>query len=168
GSGAQFTHFVTGLGACGGVNSPADFVVALDMQQFDAANHCNAAITITVNGKTAHATIVDRCVSCGYNNLDFTDGLMTFFDPSFPGTLQGDWEYGPTSSSTSIRTTSSAIVTSASASVATTTSSISNTTTAAATASPQATDTPLENLEQIFLAIHGMGSIVVGSLSSSN
>ena len=35
-------------------------IVALDMQQFDVDSHCGAAITITIGGKTAHATIADR------------------------------------------------------------------------------------------------------------
>ncbi|KJA29210.1 hypothetical protein HYPSUDRAFT_111665, partial [Hypholoma sublateritium FD-334 SS-4] len=78
-------------GACGGTNVASDFIVALDMQQFDVDSHCGAAITITINGKTAHATIADRCVGCGYNNLDLTEGLYAYFDPSMDGTLFGEW-----------------------------------------------------------------------------
>ncbi|KDR85020.1 hypothetical protein GALMADRAFT_204624 [Galerina marginata CBS 339.88] len=93
-AGAQFTNFVTGLGACGGFNQPSDYVVALNMQQWDNGAHCNAAVTIVINGKTVHAQIVDRCEKCGYNNLDFTDGLFEVWADLGVGTLHGDWEYG--------------------------------------------------------------------------
>ncbi|KAF4623944.1 hypothetical protein D9613_001820 [Agrocybe pediades] len=92
---AQFTNYVTGLGACGTVNVPSDFVVALNAEQWDNGAHCYAPITITIKGKTLHATIVDRCEKCGYNNLDFTDGLFSNWgDPIIDGVLQGEWEYG--------------------------------------------------------------------------
>jgi hypothetical protein len=176
-SNARFTYFVTGLGACGGVNKPSDFVVALNMQQWEDGKHCNAPVTITINGKTAHATIVDRCVGCGYNGLDFTSGLYSFFDPSLNGVLNGDWEYGSgttpattskvvtttqrTTTSLSKTTTQSASVTSTSSASVTSGASVPNNTTTAAIASPSD-----GNLEQMVLALVGMGGVVIGALDS--
>ncbi|KAJ3503134.1 hypothetical protein NLJ89_g8569 [Agrocybe chaxingu] len=57
---ARFSWFVTGIGACGRTNSPSDFVVALNKEQFDAGDHCFETVTITVRGKTTRAQIVDR------------------------------------------------------------------------------------------------------------
>ncbi|KAF9481402.1 hypothetical protein BDN70DRAFT_876369 [Pholiota conissans] len=191
---ATFTHFKTGLGACGGFNQPSDFIVAMDKEQFDAADHCGQAITIKANGKVAHATIVDRCEGCGYGNLDLTDGLYAFFDPSMFGTFSGEWEFGngapaeptttkkptptPTPKPTSTKTSTHPTTTSTTSKTKTTTSTTSTKTTSTSTASTTSTSTSTTaaatvatevagNIEQIYLALLGMSGVVLGSLDST-
>ncbi|KAJ2927178.1 hypothetical protein H1R20_g9939, partial [Candolleomyces eurysporus] len=56
----EFTWFKTGLGACGGHNVDSDYIVAMNTPQWDGGSHCGKPVTITINGKTATATVVDR------------------------------------------------------------------------------------------------------------
>ncbi|KAF5318087.1 hypothetical protein D9619_012084 [Psilocybe cf. subviscida] len=93
-AGASFTHFVTGLGACGHFNVPSDFIVAISQLHWQGGKFCGETITITAKGKTAQATIMDECMGCGFNDIDLTDGLYRFFDPAFIGEFTGDWEFG--------------------------------------------------------------------------
>jgi len=93
-SGAHFTFYQDGVGACGKTNKPSDFIVALNSQQFNGGAHCFETITITVGGKTNQATIVDECMGCGFNNLDFSQGLFDFFGSESAGVLQGSWSFG--------------------------------------------------------------------------
>ncbi|KAJ7038167.1 hypothetical protein C8F04DRAFT_1089769, partial [Mycena alexandri] len=51
----EFSFYDVGLGACGGTNIDTDFVVAI-----------NVEITITYNGKTANAKVVDQVSDSGY------------------------------------------------------------------------------------------------------
>jgi len=92
--GAQFTFYQDGLGACGKTNKPSDFIVALNSQQFDGGSHCFETISITIGGKTNQATIVDECMGCGFNNLDFSQGLFDFFGSEAAGILYGSWSFG--------------------------------------------------------------------------
>ncbi|KAH8117486.1 hypothetical protein DFH11DRAFT_1724479 [Phellopilus nigrolimitatus] len=63
GGGARFTFYQTGLGACGGTNKPHDFIVALNAKQWDGGKHCYEMITISYNGKTTKAQIVDEVLA---------------------------------------------------------------------------------------------------------
>ncbi|KAJ7900384.1 RlpA-like double-psi beta-barrel-protein domain-containing protein-containing protein, partial [Mycena olivaceomarginata] len=75
----KFTFYDAGLGACGRTNSDNDFIVAMNVPQFNGGAVCNKEITITYNGKTAKATVVDQCMDCPYGGLDFSRGLFNFF-----------------------------------------------------------------------------------------
>jgi len=91
----QFTFFAVGMGACGKQNSDDDFIVALNTPSWAGGSHCFDTITITVNGKTTQAQIVDRCVSCGSEDLDFSPGLFHYFGGTeAQGVLHGSWHYG--------------------------------------------------------------------------
>jgi len=191
-AGATFTHFDTGLGACGHVNVPSDFIVAISQLQWEGGKHCGEAITITANGKTAHATIMDECMGCEFNNIDLTNGLYGFFDPTFVGTFTGDWEFGsggpapppppkksapppPVKTTTQVHHTtsskSSAQPTSSKASttnVATTTSqSISSSAVPSATTSATTIATT-GNLGNLFGALINLGGLVVQTVPSSS
>jgi len=93
------TYYQVGLGACGQYNVPGDFIVALNQAQFETGGYpstqCFRGITITYNGKTAHATVMDECPSggCGYGDLDFSEGLFTFFEPTSTGVFYMSWEF---------------------------------------------------------------------------
>ncbi|KAF6765939.1 hypothetical protein DFP72DRAFT_865140 [Ephemerocybe angulata] len=153
---ARFTYFVTGMGACGNFNTPEDFIVAINTPQWDGGSHCGKTVTINLRGKTAQATVADRCVECPPNALDFTEGLMRYFDSNYrnDGTLYGEWSFGdsapeqpkPTSTtekpkptSTTTTTTSTSTSTSTSTTTSSTTTSTSSKTTSTTTSTSATT-----------------------------
>ncbi|TFK41128.1 RlpA-like double-psi beta-barrel-protein domain-containing protein-containing protein [Crucibulum laeve] len=90
---ARLTRYKAGRGACGGVNTDSDFIVALNAPQWDGGSHCYKTVTITYSGKTASAQIVDECLGCPPNALDLSDGLFAFFDDPSLGVLYGEWTF---------------------------------------------------------------------------
>ncbi|KAJ6509568.1 RlpA-like double-psi beta-barrel-protein domain-containing protein-containing protein [Mycena vitilis] len=89
----EFTFYDAGLGACGGINRNSDFVVAMNIPQWDGGADCYKEITITYKGKTAKAQVVDRCGHCAYGGLDLSRGLFDFFEDETVGVIHGDWSY---------------------------------------------------------------------------
>ncbi|EGN95476.1 hypothetical protein SERLA73DRAFT_76576 [Serpula lacrymans var. lacrymans S7.3] len=103
-SNARFTFFADGLGACGITNSPSDFIVALNSEQYGNGEYCFQMITITYNGITNQAQITDECPGCPYGGLDFSQGLFQAFADISQGVLYGTWTFddgAPASSSSS-------------------------------------------------------------------
>ncbi|KAF8872349.1 hypothetical protein BD779DRAFT_347444 [Infundibulicybe gibba] len=103
---ARFTFYDTNealnLGACGETITNNDFFVALNAQQYKASTpaggfrstHCGQSISITANGKTTTAKIMDECFSCpSAGGLDLTPALFTFFAPLSEGILVGSWNF---------------------------------------------------------------------------
>lgn len=87
-SGGSFTmnRYNGGLGACGSPVKDTENMVALAVDVFGTATvdpmtglttnkWCNKKIEITNDGKTAIATIVDRCEGCTNGGLDATPAL---------------------------------------------------------------------------------------------
>jgi len=93
-SNARFSFYQTGLGACGKYNNPGDFIVALNSAQYDADSHCFDTITISYNGKSTQATIVDRCPGCPFGGLDLSEGLFSFLSNPSVGIIYGEWNLG--------------------------------------------------------------------------
>ncbi|KAF8217397.1 RlpA-like double-psi beta-barrel-protein domain-containing protein-containing protein [Mycena galopus ATCC 62051] len=96
-NGARWTFYSTGLGACGGTNKDSDYIVALNQDTFGndyPSQYCNKQITMTYNGKTTTATIVDSCPGCPSNGgLDLSPGLFSFFADQSEGVIYGDWSF---------------------------------------------------------------------------
>jgi hypothetical protein len=91
---ARFTFYDVGLGACGQYNSPGDFIVAMNVAQYGDGYPgplCFKSITIWYGGKTAQATIMDKCMGCPYGGLDFSEGLFSYFASESIGVLYGSW-----------------------------------------------------------------------------
>jgi hypothetical protein len=96
-SNARFTFYAAGLGACGKTNSGSDFIVALNTPQYGSGSpgpQCFKTITITANGKTTTATIMDECPGCPYGGLDMSRGLFDFFASESVGVIYGSWTFG--------------------------------------------------------------------------
>jgi len=97
-SNSRFSWYVIETGnevACGGFYHKDDIVVALNSPQFDGGSYCGEKVTVSYQGKTVTATIVDRCgTGCPYAGLDFTQGLFEEFAPLPIGTVYGDWSFG--------------------------------------------------------------------------
>ncbi|KAJ7098094.1 plant expansin [Mycena belliarum] len=91
---ARWTFYSTGLGACGGYNKDSDFIVALNQGTFGwsyPSKYCGRKITMTYNGKTTGATIVDSCPGCPNDGLDLSPGLFSFFASKDAGVIYGTW-----------------------------------------------------------------------------
>jgi len=82
-----------GRGACGKTNSDSDFIVALNQAQYGSGSDCFKEITITANGKTHGATIVDECSGCQYAGLDMSKALFDFFAAESVGVITGSWDF---------------------------------------------------------------------------
>jgi len=125
-SNAAFTYYDAGVSACGGTFTNSDFIVALNAAQFAGGALCFKTISITANGKTASAQIVDMCPGCSYGGLDLSRGLFDFFASESEGVLHGSWTLGggqPASSSASPTPTPSPTATSSTWSTSWSTSS---------------------------------------------
>ncbi|KAG1832239.1 hypothetical protein EV424DRAFT_93410 [Suillus variegatus] len=92
---SRFTFYAVGLGACGQVNQASDMVVAMNTQQFSGS--CFQMITITCNGVSSQAQVVDECMGCPYGGLDFSEGLFQVFGSLGAGVLTGTWSFNSAS-----------------------------------------------------------------------
>ncbi|PBK96703.1 hypothetical protein ARMGADRAFT_1163100 [Armillaria gallica] len=94
---ARWTFYDVGLGACGTNSVASDFMVALNSQQYGGGYpgpNCFQTITMTYNGKTTTATILDECPGCPYGGLDLSRGLFDFFADESAGVIYGTWNFG--------------------------------------------------------------------------
>lgn len=183
--GARFSFYQAGLGACGKTNSGSDFIVALNTPQYAGGSHCFDTITITAEGKTTQAQIVDECPGCPFGGLDFSTGLFSFFASESEGIITGSWTFGgggspppqapsttsntppqttstpPPSTTQQLKTVSSTTTSSSSASLSASSSSVASTSTSiAASAAPTETATPTDVLSQFNLAFMGLVGII--------
>ncbi|KAF8344163.1 uncharacterized protein EI90DRAFT_2964081 [Cantharellus anzutake] len=102
-SNVRATWYPAGLTACGVVTKTNDFIVAISRDLFGGqpGRYCFDSITITCNGKTAQATVMDLCEVCPYWGLDMSPGLFKHFSDLGSGVLSVDWKFdnqGPQSS----------------------------------------------------------------------
>jgi len=94
--GGRATYYAVGLGACGWSNSPGDYIVALNTAQYGGGYpgpNCGRSITISANGVQVVAQIADQCPSCGYGDLDLSEGLFKRFASTDAGVFQMSWWY---------------------------------------------------------------------------
>ncbi|KAH6986101.1 RlpA-like double-psi beta-barrel-protein domain-containing protein-containing protein [Ilyonectria sp. MPI-CAGE-AT-0026] len=79
----EITYYTVGLGACGFDDTGKDLtenIVALSHlvmgTQSNGNPMCGQTITVKANGKTATATVRDKCMGCDYDNIDVTEKLF--------------------------------------------------------------------------------------------
>lgn len=87
----------------------SDYIVALNSAQFGGSYpspECGKSITISYNGKSAVATIQDECPTCGYGELDLSEGLFDHFADESMGQFYGSWSFNDGSGSSPTTTTS--------------------------------------------------------------
>ncbi|BGP20958.1 hypothetical protein JCM10213_007125 [Rhodosporidiobolus nylandii] len=88
GDGTWYTQDGT-AGSCGIYHSDSDFIVALNLPQMGANEHCGARIRITnpANGMSAEVVVSDTCMGCAYGSLDLSVGAfksLSFADDRAP------------------------------------------------------------------------------------
>ncbi|TFK45284.1 barwin-like endoglucanase [Heliocybe sulcata] len=85
------TWFTPGLGACGATSASTDLIVALSPSEFASGAHCYKHITITFNGKTTDATVVDECPGCEVGSLDLSPAAFSALASLGAGRIKVDW-----------------------------------------------------------------------------
>ena len=92
----DLTTYEVGLGSCGFTNSGTEAVVAISHllmgSQSNGNPMCGKKISITYNGRTETATVVDKCGGCAYGSVDLSDSLYQKFN--FDGRAHGaTWSF---------------------------------------------------------------------------
>ncbi|VUC25617.1 unnamed protein product [Clonostachys rosea] len=92
----KMTWYNPGVGACGKTNNDNDIVVAIGVPHWHAANpnndpNCQKKVTIHHGSKTVTARVVDKCMSCGRNNIDVSPAVFKKFGPLSKGHFQVKW-----------------------------------------------------------------------------
>ncbi|RPD65951.1 hypothetical protein L226DRAFT_566440 [Lentinus tigrinus ALCF2SS1-7] len=94
---ARLTYYDVGLGACGKTNVPSDYIVALNSGMYGGGYpgpNCFRPISITYNGKTVGATIMDECPGCPSDGgLDLSEGLFAALAPLDDGVIYASWHF---------------------------------------------------------------------------
>ncbi|KJA20258.1 hypothetical protein HYPSUDRAFT_43398 [Hypholoma sublateritium FD-334 SS-4] len=124
-SNARWSFYDVGLGACGTTNVASDYIVALNQDQFGTtypSQYCNKQITMSYNGKTATATIMDSCPGCPSGGLDLSRGLFTHFATEDTGIIYGEWSFVDSTATTTTKAATVAATTTSKAAVTTTSS----------------------------------------------
>ncbi|KAI1429212.1 RlpA-like double-psi beta-barrel-protein domain-containing protein-containing protein [Xylaria sp. FL1777] len=87
----DITYYQPGLGACGGTNSDSEAVVALSPSQYDG--NCGKTITITKDGKTATAKVVDKCPGCASGSIDVSSTVFQSLVDLSVGRTTVSWSF---------------------------------------------------------------------------
>ncbi|RDB24073.1 Allergen Asp f 7 [Hypsizygus marmoreus] len=93
---ARWSFYDVGLGACGEYSVENEFIVALNTPQYGGGYpgpNCFKTITMTYNGKTTQAKIMDQCPGCPFGGLDLSRGLFKFFAAESVGIIYGEWHF---------------------------------------------------------------------------
>ncbi|KAJ8132701.1 hypothetical protein O1611_g920 [Lasiodiplodia mahajangana] len=87
----DITYYQPGLGACGETNSDSEAVVALSPSQYNG--NCGKSITITKDGKTAKAKVVDKCPSCASGAIDVSSTVFQSLADLSVGRTTVSWSF---------------------------------------------------------------------------
>lgn len=90
----SFYNTETGnAGSCGRHIKNSEFVVAMNMVEYNKERHCFKQIILEYGGKTATATIGDACPGCPWGALDLSTELFRYFAPLDKGIIYGSWRF---------------------------------------------------------------------------
>ncbi|KAI1804801.1 RlpA-like double-psi beta-barrel-protein domain-containing protein-containing protein [Daldinia bambusicola] len=95
----DMTYYTPGLGACGKQNSASDHIVALSPAQYghdanpNLAKVCGRTINIRYGGRTASATVVDKCPGCASGSIDVSPAVFRQLAPLDKGRVRVEWGY---------------------------------------------------------------------------
>lgn len=98
----QGTYYDTGMGACGFVSSDLDYIVAISKDLFEPHNVngnpnkntlCNKKIRAFYGGNSVDVTVVDQCMGCKTNDLDFSPSAFSQLASKDLGRIDITWEW---------------------------------------------------------------------------
>ncbi|KAI0434459.1 RlpA-like double-psi beta-barrel-protein domain-containing protein-containing protein [Xylaria sp. FL1042] len=87
----DITYYQPGLGACGETSTDSETVVALSPAQY--TGNCGKTITITKDGKTATAKVVDKCPSCASGAIDVSSTVFKSLADMSVGRTTVTWSF---------------------------------------------------------------------------
>lgn len=93
------TYYTPGTGACGDINSESDHVVALSPGQYGSCGNpndcpnCDRTVKIHYGGKTATATVKDKCPGCSGDSIDVSPAVFKELASLDKGRVQVTWEF---------------------------------------------------------------------------
>lgn len=92
----DITFYTAGLGACGETNDgDSENVVALPFglmgTQSNGNPYCGKTITISKNGKTTTATVVDKCMGCTGDSIDLSTKAFGELEDFAVGRTTAEW-----------------------------------------------------------------------------
>ncbi|KAI0535417.1 RlpA-like double-psi beta-barrel-protein domain-containing protein-containing protein [Xylaria digitata] len=87
----DITYYQPGLGACGETNSDSENVVAMSPSEYEG--NCGKTITITKDGKTATAKVVDKCPSCASGAIDVSSTVFQSLVDLSVGRTTVSWSF---------------------------------------------------------------------------
>jgi len=95
---ATYYNVETGnAGSCGSMLHNSDFVVAMNQVQYDQSM-CGQPLSITANGKTVQAVVMDMCPTgggnCNYGDMDLSTGLFQALADLGVGKMAIEWNWG--------------------------------------------------------------------------
>jgi len=95
----DITYYDTGLGACGETNANTDHVIALPHglmgTQSNGNPYCGRTVSITCEstGKTATATVVDKCMGCDGYSIDLSPAVFDELADESVGRTTATWYF---------------------------------------------------------------------------
>ncbi|KAI1088900.1 barwin-like endoglucanase [Rostrohypoxylon terebratum] len=95
----DMTYYTPGLGACGKTNTQADHIVAVSPAQYgndanpNKAKVCGRKIKISYGGKSATATVTDKCPECLSGSIDVSPSVFKELAPLAKGRVKVTWNY---------------------------------------------------------------------------
>ncbi|KAI1460033.1 RlpA-like double-psi beta-barrel-protein domain-containing protein-containing protein [Annulohypoxylon moriforme] len=95
----DMTYYAPGLGACGKYNNANDHIVAVAPAQYgndanpNKAKVCGKKIKIHYGGKTATATVVDKCPECASGSIDVSPAVFKQLASLDKGRVKVTWNY---------------------------------------------------------------------------
>jgi len=83
-------------GSCGSYLSDTDYTVAMNSFQYNDGM-CGKTISITANGKTTQARVMDLCPNgggnCNWGDVDMSPALFSYFAPQGDGKIPISWVF---------------------------------------------------------------------------
>lgn len=98
----QGTYYDTGMGACGFESADTDYIVAISKELFEPHNVdgnpnkntlCKKKIRAFYGGNSVDVTVVDECVGCKTNDLDFSPSAFSQLANKDFGRIDITWEW---------------------------------------------------------------------------
>lgn len=96
------TYYTPDLGACGQTNTEDEYVVAISSQLYKTKTvggnpnnngFCGKKIKASYEGKSVEVTVVDACVGCSENDLDFSPAAFEQIADKDLGRIKITWQW---------------------------------------------------------------------------